>query len=87
VRIVESDESRLLAPLPRTTGPDATITVLRGDTLWHIAARHLGPGATDAEVALEWPRWHEANRDVIGADADHLVPGQRLRPPARGAGR
>lgn len=87
VRMVESEESRLLAPLPRTTGSDATITVLRGDTLWHIAARHLGPGATDAEVALEWPRWHEANRDVIGADADHLVPGQRLRPPARGASR
>jgi nucleoid-associated protein YgaU len=86
-RIVDTDESRLLAPTPRSTVPDATITVLRGDTLWHIAARHLGPGATDAEIALEWPRWHDANRDVIGADADLLVPGQQLRPPTSGSSR
>lgn len=87
VRIVETDGSRLLAPAPRDTASDTAITVLRGDTLWHIAARHLGPGATDAEIALEWPRWYTANRDVIGADADHLVPGQQLRPPTTGAHR
>lgn len=87
VRIVATDGTRLLAPAPRTTAPDTAITVIRGDTLWHIAARHLGPGATDAEIALEWPRWYAANRDVIGADADHLVPGQQLRQPATGARR
>ena len=43
------------------------VVVRRGDTLWDIAARHLGPDASAAEVAAEWPRWHAANRDVIGA--------------------
>jgi hypothetical protein len=65
--------------------PQHTVTddvvVRRGDTLWAIAARHLGPGATAAEVAEAWPRWHEANRDVIGTDPDRLLPGQVLTPP------
>ena len=55
--------------------------MVRGDSLWAIAARHLGPGATDAEVAREWPRWYAANRDTIGADPDLLLPGQVLRVP------
>ena len=45
----------------------------RGDSLWDIAARHLGPDASAADVAVEWPRWHHANRDVIGADPDLLI--------------
>jgi nucleoid-associated protein YgaU len=51
--------------------------------LWGIAARHLGPDASDAEVAREWPRWHAANRDVVGDDPDLLLPGQVLHAPAR----
>jgi nucleoid-associated protein YgaU len=58
------------------------VVVRRGDSLWEIAARHLGPDASAADVAVEWPRWHQANRDVIGADPDLLIPGQRLVPPA-----
>ena len=57
--------------------------VRRGDTLWAIARQHLGPGATDAEVAQEWPRWHHANRAVIGPDPDRLLPGMVLQAPAR----
>jgi resuscitation-promoting factor RpfA len=57
------------------------VVVHRGDTLWGIAARHLGRGADDAEVAAEWPRWWRANRDVIGPDPDLLLPGTRLTPP------
>jgi nucleoid-associated protein YgaU len=57
------------------------VVVRRGDSLWDIAARHLGPEATAAEVAVEWPRWHRANRAVIGPDPDLLAPGQRLVPP------
>jgi resuscitation-promoting factor RpfA len=60
---------------------DDTIVVRRGDTLWSLASRHLGPGASDAEIATEWPRWFTMNRHVIGADPDHLLPGERLRPP------
>jgi hypothetical protein len=74
--------SRLVAgPSPHTA--PAPVVVLRGDTLWCIVARHLGPDATDAEVAHEWPRWHAANRTVVGDDPDLLLPGQVLHAPER----
>ncbi|WP_158230853.1 LysM domain-containing protein [Frankia sp. CcI49] len=59
----------------------AEIVVLRGDSLWTIVARHLGPGATSDQIAAEWPRWWSANADVIGPDPDLILPGQRLVPP------
>ena len=68
-----------------TTTPDhgaAEIVVRRGDTLWDIVARRLGPEASDAEVAAACPRWHEANREVVGPDPDLILPGQILRAPA-----
>lgn len=85
-RVVDPARSALLAPMPRArTTADATVTVLRGDTLWHLAARHLDPGASDAEIAHEWPRWYAANRNIIGSDPDRLIPGQQLRIPPAGA--
>jgi LysM repeat protein len=63
----------------------ADVVVHRGDTLWDIARRHLGPAASDAEVAHAWPAWHEANRTVIGDDPDLIRPGQILRPPTPAA--
>lgn len=76
----------LVAAAPRTpagVGPDDDMVVVRrGDTLWDITARHLGPGAGPAEIAAEWPRWYDANRAQIGADPALIVPGTRLRPPA-----
>jgi nucleoid-associated protein YgaU len=60
---------------------DEHVTVRRGDTLWSITARHLGSQASAIDVAREWPRWFAANRHVIGADPDRLLPGQLLRPP------
>jgi hypothetical protein len=63
------------------TAADAVV-VHRGDTLWSIVARRIGPDASDAEVAAAWPAWHEANRSVIGDDPDLLVPGQQLQVPA-----
>ncbi|HEY8700398.1 MAG TPA: LysM domain-containing protein [Arthrobacter sp.] len=58
------------------------ITVVAGDSLWDIAARELGPSATDLEVALRWPRWYQANQAVIGQNPDVLLPGQILRSPS-----
>lgn len=58
-----------------------THVVLRGDTLWSIAARFLPPGATDAEIAAAWPAWHDANHDTIGPDPHLLLPGQILTAP------
>ncbi|MGW6131486.1 LysM peptidoglycan-binding domain-containing protein [Cellulomonas sp. NPDC055163] len=62
-------------------GSGRTVVVVTGDSLWRIAQRALGQDATDQEVAAEWPRWYAANADVIGADPDHVVPGQVLRVP------
>jgi nucleoid-associated protein YgaU len=71
------------APSLRDQG-SPPVVVRRGDTLWSIAARHLGPGATDAEIAEQWPRWWQANRGQIGDDPDLLLPGQVLVAPAEG---
>ena len=56
------------------------MVVTAGDSLWSIAARHLPPGATDAQVAAAWPGWYQTNSAVIGADPDLIRPG-----PAHGA--
>jgi nucleoid-associated protein YgaU len=64
-----------------------TVVVLRGDTLWSIAARHLSPAANAAAIEVEWHRWLATNRDVIGDDADLILPGQLLSPPpSKGTG-
>jgi hypothetical protein len=60
----------------------ARVTVMPGDSLWRIASRHLGPGATTPAVAAHWPRWYEANRARIGPDPDLILVGTQLRPPA-----
>jgi nucleoid-associated protein YgaU len=61
------------------------VVVRRGDSLWDLAARHLGPDASAADIAAEWPRWYAANRHVIGPDPDLLLPGERLVPPGTDA--
>jgi nucleoid-associated protein YgaU len=53
-----------------------------GDSLWAIAAAHLGRHATDAEVAQAWPTWWAANRDAVGSDPGLIHPGLQLDPPA-----
>jgi len=70
----------LATPRPPDHAGDEVV-VQRGDTLWSIAARHLGAGATDDEITREWPRWWSANRGVVGDDPDLIKPGQRLAPP------
>ena len=79
-------------PLPdRTTGAgapslDGRVVVVRpGDSLWRIARAALPREVTDSEVAAAVGRLYAANRRTIGADADLITPGQRLRlgPPAR----
>ena len=58
------------------------VVVRRGDTLWDIAARALGPEASVADIAASWPGWYAANRSAIGPDPDLILPGQRIRPAA-----
>lgn len=75
---------RVLSSAPRRGSPrDAPVEVVvrRGDSLWSIAARHLGHDPSDAEIARAWPAWFEANRGAVGDDPDVLRPGQVLRAP------
>jgi len=62
---------------------DPEVVITRGDTLWSVAAAHLGPGATNTLIADHWPRWYAENRDIIGSDPDLVRPGQILQPPQR----
>jgi hypothetical protein len=63
-------------------GPRDDYVVRRGDTLWDIAARHLGAHATNADIARAWPRWYAANRAAIGANPQLIHPGLVLRAPS-----
>jgi nucleoid-associated protein YgaU len=66
------------------TDDDGTVVVLRGDTLWDLAASQLserGPAPSDGDILREMTRWHETNRDVIGDDPDLILPGQVLHVP------
>jgi nucleoid-associated protein YgaU len=74
---------------PRTDDPGLTgrlpttdeVVVRRGDCLWDLVHRSLGPTANDADVARAWPRWWAHNRTAIGDDPDLLLPGTVLAPP------
>ncbi|MEE2521377.1 hypothetical protein V1639_06140 [Pseudarthrobacter sp. J75] len=81
-----SDPGMLAAPplraIPAGTPAAGQVTVLAGDSLWTIAARALGPHASDLDVALDWPRWYEANKAAIGDNPDVLLPGQILQAPS-----
>jgi hypothetical protein len=67
---------------PEFRAPPADgVVVHRGDTLWSIAARHLDPTATAADIDAECHRWFAANREVIGDDPNLILPGQLLSPP------
>ncbi|MEK0157178.1 LysM domain-containing protein [Arthrobacter oryzae] len=62
---------------------NGNVTVMAGDSLWSIAARHLGGSpASDLDIAVEWPRWYQANRAIVGENPDVLLPGQILKPPS-----
>jgi nucleoid-associated protein YgaU len=68
---------------PRRAGVvlDEQVVVRRGDSLWSLSERFLGPSATTAQIAQLWPRWFQANAAVLTGGPDHLVPGMRLTPP------
>ncbi|NHN54545.1 hypothetical protein G9U51_01965 [Calidifontibacter sp. DB0510] len=76
-----ADRSALLMPCDRAPEPAAEVVVRRGDCLWSIVERHLGPGADAEQVARAVPRWYAVNRAVIGPDPDLIFPGQVLRAP------
>lgn len=72
-----------LRPQDPATSP-GEITVRAGDSLWSLSAGLLGPFASDVDISAAWPRLYQANRHIIGADPNVLLPGQvlQLPPPA-----
>lgn len=81
-RIPPPGENLLIRPGRMDTAPAAVrATVRSGDSLWSLAAQQLGPLATDAEIAAQWPRWYERNRAVIGDRPELILPGQILEVP------
>lgn len=78
-RLVAAVPVRSARQLPNAAAPE--VAVRAGDSLWTIAARAMGPAASDVEISAQWPRWYEANRSIIGADPNVLLPGQVLKPP------
>jgi LysM repeat protein len=62
-------------PQPAPTPSENTVTVVEGDTLWDLAATHLGD-------ATRWPEIYNLNKDVIGENPDLIHPGQTFTLPA-----
>lgn len=77
-------------PIPSSTdghpASQSSVVVHRGDTLWAIAQRHLGPSADAAAIDAEWRRWYRANSAVIGPDPHLILPGQVLHTPSDSPG-
>lgn len=81
--IVRLAEQRATEPDgPANADPDTTYEVVRGDSLWCIAASTLrdrsGERPTSAAIAAFWPQLYQANHQLIGADPNLILPGQQL---------
>jgi len=62
-----------------STAPAPHVHVVqRGESLWRITAKLLGPDASDSAIAAAWPTIYEANRGVIGSNPGLILPGQTL---------
>lgn len=76
---------------PRTNArPNAQDTAVRpahhvmvapGDSLWSISEGQLGPSATGPQIAKAVERIYALNRELIGADPDLILVGQRFALP------
>lgn len=76
-----ADPGPLVRQPTRMAAASGPIEVRPGDTLWSIVARHLGPGASDLQIAEAWPAWYHANAGFIGDDPNLIHPGVLLMPP------
>lgn len=70
-----------VAATPEDRQRARTVRVVRGDSLWSLAAGDLPDDASLADVDRRWRAIHAANRGVVGDDPDLILPGQQLRLP------
>jgi LysM repeat protein len=71
------------SPVTQIPGLDRAVSIVvnPGDSLWSISSASLGPAATNAQIAAEWPRWYEANAATIGSDPQLIRAGITLVAP------
>ena len=81
-RVVTGVRHQAVAPPTRLVAraPVRSVEVRAGDSLWSIAERTLGPGATDAAVDAAWRAVAAANDRVLD-DPDLIFPGTELALP------
>lgn len=69
---VVAKSSRPPVAKPATTGK--VYTVVKGDSLWKIAQKHLGAG-------IRWREIYNKNKAVVGGNPNKIYPGQKLTLP------
>lgn len=71
------------APSEPGTGSDGdSVVVAKGDHLWKISARHVGPDASNAEIAPVWLEVIDVNTPHLrSGDPDLIYPGEVVQLP------
>jgi len=67
---------------PASAQQGSEYVVVRGDCLWNIAQRILGPNASNATILEYTVRIYQNNRSTIGDNPDLVLPGQRILLPS-----
>jgi len=71
----------VVAPPTPAPNPMPRYVVVAGDCLWSIAARVLGPGATNRAIDRGWRQIYDANRASVGDNPSLIHPGLALTLP------
>jgi nucleoid-associated protein YgaU len=82
-----ADEAGVAEPIDAHAGAATIHVVVRGESLWRIAAAAIeertGDRPSSGTVATFWPEIYERNRPIIGDDPNVILPGQHLEIPSR----
>jgi hypothetical protein len=82
-RPAASTQARVAPSSHPSAGKSGWVMVARGDSLWAIARRRLGDGASNAEVSrLVIAVWNANARRIGTSDPNLIFPGQLLHIPA-----